>query len=1162
MKKFYIYSIIIFVSILIVYISMKLVNSYKNSTKNKSILKETTSEQLNLDKFQHNLKENIANITTIPLTSRYYYMNSDNLLKDGLNYAWFPTKTEDNKYFINVEFKKQVILKTLKIYTGLSDNNNKFTKLIIRDEVGDIIYNNENVNILPYKINNFFEVSINDIFTKKISLEFTSLEDFIVRKVIILGSVKMKSRLEKLVGKNIVPYTNLMNSNGEPENFLINGIYTSWKGDNEYDAQMNHYLIRQRYDDQTRKVTFKYKFDKIYSFYGLEITQLISGFNNYGYKKLKVYSDNLEGGEEYDSTYMTKLFKDDTNSTNDLELKSFDNPEYYTYVVYFDPLTDGNLILEFSDVVIDEFKLSRLKFYGYDVVFGYYDTVIITNYTQERLSLAELQLIDYNNNNILPSLVSENKVTIIQSPDESNSLVSLIKIEQIDKYTGEIYNLTDRNSLDAYISGNAGQYALDIGRINIRDEKGLIDKSKFDVYVTSIFKVKNQDNSIKEYSLVIQDPTNPNARYISNNQDKNPVINILFKKPTKIDMVSIVTNSMRTLNNYKVTWYNNKYKAIANFERYDIQYQGNPFYFSKNNFDVQYIYDNDINTYNQTFPNFSTWKEQNPDKNVKGPTIFMSLTEPVILKAIKIINKKENNIPSELIKGLNIAAYLSAKWSKPNSAETPFKCSEEREATKYSEGGQVLEWKTFYNAYKLNKDGNSECLSKEGEYCDSFPTLDKCNNQLRFIDKNYKNKECGIGTKENPGTDCKYYQKKYMILRDCINGNNGYNKVGYKIGFDNKELLFCEKDDNNNCKSYYNYSTCLNEDFNQTKPLCLEPSESDSVDSVCSKAKFQLLSNKYNAIYKVFDVSDSVAKEKYYFPLGIPITDQSLIMEKDNDVLCLDEYNSSNDNKNDVKFMNCTNEYSQVVRIKNYRSNSDDNIGLNKIYNSILDKCLTYINDDKLVFRNCDNDLDTIQEFNFTDEGKIKHSSGKCLNIDNFDNKNAILTSCNEASKFKISNFFSNECTSFNCSDIITHYAEYTEFDPVTIKRKIVNAYLFSLMVDADGNLILISRDFFSKKVISSINLLKEFPSKFNIMKNELFSYPYHMKILNNGALCCYDKNDKIVWRTKIKENIFYVLTTPYKLNFINIYNNENKTVSVELSIISNNGIVIETLNN
>lgn len=1173
MKGIYIFAIILLALILITYISLRLINSDKNSRNKPSIIKETSAELLSFDKFQYDIKENISSITTVPSSSRYYYMGSDNLLKDGLNYAWYPTKTQDNKYIINIQFKKQVILKTLRIYTGLSDNNNKFTGLIIKDEVGEPIYNNQNINILPHKINNYFEVSINDIFTTKFSLEFTAPGDFIVRKVMIFGSVKMKSRAENLVGKNIVPITDPM-TDPALEYSLINGVQVcrGYSCSLQYDANRIHQYVRVQYNSQTRKVILRYKFNKIYSFYGLEITQLISGFNKYGYGKLKVYTDKLPGGEEYDTKYMTKIFSDDTNSTDNLNLKVFSTPEIYNYMVYFDPVTDNNLILEFSDVIIDEFKPARLKFYGYDIIFGYYDTFILSNYTKERISLAEIQLIDNNDVNILPSLVNQNKVTIFQSPDSMNTMIKMIKIEK-EPYDGPVYSITSNETMNNYLYGvnEAGGYALDIGYINIYDKNGLIDKSKFDVYVSSFFRIKNKDSSITDYTLSTQvDPSvsvgNPDApikNYISNPSDKKPSVMILFKDPVDITKVIIRPNlrsespNIPWINKTKVTWYNRNNDPIVstyNLTQQTILKENLRFSNdSISNKDVYYTYDNDVTTFNRTAPDFSLIT--NP--KVKGPTIFINITEPVILKAMRIINKKESNVLSNEILGLNIVAYLSGKWAKPNNVETPFKCTESWEATKYAPGGQVLERKYYYNAYRLKNNGNSECLSKDGNSCDSFSTMDSCNDRLRYI-SGYKNRECGTGTKENPGRDCKYYQKTHMIIKDCVDGDNGYNKVGFRVTPDNNEVLFCERDDSNNCKNYDKISTCLNEEFKQDKTICTTPSETNNVDTICSKAKFKLLSNKYNSVYKVFEVPEIEPKENYYFPLGIPITDQSLIMEKNNNVLCLDEYNSSNDEKNNVKIMNCTNDYSQVVRIKNYRTNPDDSVGINKVYNSILDKCLTYMSDNKLIFRNCDNDLDTIQEFNITEDGKLKHSSGKCLNVDNFENKNAVLTSCEDAPKVKISNFFSNECSSFTCPDTITHYSEYRDFDIAARTSRIVKAYLFSLMVDTNGQLIFITRDFFSKKVISNINLLTTFPSKWNIVSNEKFSYPYNMKIINEGILTCYDNNNKVVWRSKEKDSSY---NPPYTLRFLENYDRVNKTISVKIQILNGKGDIINTIN-
>lgn len=1156
MIQFYLIGLtIILIIFLIIFIKSR------RQAKIKSSVLKASSEQLSEDaNLEFDLKENISSINTVPITSRYDYMSSNNLLKNGLNYAWYPTKTEDNRYIINIKFNKQIILKRLRIYSGLSNANNKFTSLIIKDEVGDVIYSKQNINIPKYSIDKFFDAVINNVLTTNCSLEFVSTENLIIRKVIAFGIVSIKSRLEKLVGKNITPKT-LDYIEGDLASLLITGILDS------YDANSVHSYISKSYNPEERKFKLVYNFDKIYTFYGLEITQLISGFNKYGYHKLKVYSNKLEGGEEYDTKYMTKIFKDDPSNTDQLSLNSFSTPSYYTYIVYFDNITDDNLILEFSGIDdINNFKPSKLQFFGYDVVFGYYDTIMLTNFTKERISLAEIELIDNNNNNILPSLVSKNKVNIYQSPDEDSTLVYIIKIKKTPEYKGDVYKITDKTSLDRYLSGDPayGSYALDLGIINIKDKQGkLMDKSNFEVYVTSTFKLKNTDGSNTTYTLNTQVPDgvmNNNLRYISHPEDKNPEITILFNKPTNIGSLIIEVIGRKTFtgfNKAKVMWYNKNNKII---NEYDINGNSNVTNPYNSNLDIANVYDDNKFTYTLTSPEFSSWKLKNPNSNVRGPIIFINLKDPVILKAIKLINTNEGfNAWSESIKGLNIIAYLSGKWAKPYSAETPFKCEEEGIFDVIFDPVLKVQKlklaRNFYIAYRINSSGNSECLSKTGEKCDSLPTMNMCNNKIRFLDKSYINKECGVG--EGSSLDCKYYQKNYILLKDCINGNKGFNNVGYKINDNGSEILFCEKD-GDDCKSYDNFNDCLNAPIKPTPNnlICTDSKESDNVDSVCSRAKLKLLNNKYNSIYKVFDISSSeVAKESYYFPLGISLTDQSLVTSVNNNILCLDEYSSSND-KNNVKLMNCDNNYSQVFRIKNYKSNIDDSVGINKIYNPILDKCLTYVNDNNLVFRNCDIDMNTIQEFNITEEGKIKHSNGLCMNVNNLDKKDAVLTNCQDSPKFQVSNFFSNSCTSYNCPNIITHYGAYKDF---LNDNDETNPYLFSLILDTNGILRLITRNFFSNETLSNINLLETFPSKFKYSNtNEQFSYPYKMKIINEGILSCYDKNDKVFWRITFKDNSY---NPPYSLHFNNVYNNTNKTVNVEIVILNNNNQIIGYLN-
>lgn len=1122
----YIIAICLLVVILTIYLVIKLVkyNKSEENPNKTTIIKSRMNENISdNNNFEFNLKENISNITTVPETSLYDYMPSSNLMKGALYEGWYPTKTSDNKYIVTIYFNKQVILRKARIYTGLSDNNNNYNGLIIRDEV-DIIFEEYNIPDEKFNINKYKEIKFSNNSTTKCSFEFiTDNRDIIIRNIQLFGIVKMKSKTEKLNGKII----KANDSSSIYENELINGVSSTLKNN----ATNIDKYISQVYNPTSNKVILKYTFDKVYSFLGLEITQLISDMKNYGYERLSFYSSRNVSTESYNPKYLVKILEGDKISTDQIENIPSIETSYYTYMVYFNPITDNDLILEFSGIDLDKFKLSKINFYGYDVVFSYYDNILINNINKEYLSLSEIELIDVNDVNILPDLVKQNKVNILQKPDD-DTYVKMIKISK-PKYTGSVFQITNNSQLDDYtynING-AGDYALEIFNIflqkeNISDDQTqcnltVINRSYFDLYTTSVMKVKLGNGVIKSWDLIFNfEPYITN--YISNNTDLNPEIAIVFKEPLPLTIFRIYSAS-RT-NGAKIELYNKYNKVISTYTINNTDYiiRLPSSCTSKMSSPVSNLYDKNPYTYSSTFPSFSEYKRLNPTENINGPMILINLKDPIILKAIKIkSNINSNDIIGANIIGANIIAYLSEKWANPLSSETSFKCFD------YS-----TDYKNPYSALRINSSGNSECLSKDGKACDVFNTIEKCNTSINVAKNDYKNIQCS-------SYDCDLYNK-LIKYSGCVNGNKGYNKM---ISLGNEGVYCLTERGSPICKDFNTVKDCTDAKYVMgvlTYGDRCTFNQLSNPDSPCGQAKLELLSNIYNSVYKVFEIPENEPqRNEYYFPLGIPIIENSLFVLSNNKLLCLDEFNSSNDQDNNAKLRNCNGSYLQSFRINNYRSNEEDTVGINKIYIPNVDKCLTYFND-KLIFRKCNTNMDYIQEFNLID-GKLKFKdTNKCVSLsltDIFGNqiKDAVLTDCNNAESFQFGNFNNSiECTSFNCPNLISFVGDYTKYNQK-----------YSIILDKEGMLILVTRNYYDNDVINTINLTTIMNNRGNLnIINTSGSSPYYIKIIDNGILRCYDKNDKVMWQSipgEINNN------PPYKISYSFL---PNITGSVEIPLI------------
>jgi hypothetical protein len=160
---------------------------------------------------------------------------------------------------------------------------------------------------------------------------------------------------------------------------------------------------------------------------------------------------------------------------------------------------------------------------------------------------------------------------------------------------------------------------------------------------------------------------------------------------------------------------------------------------------------------------------------------------------------------------------------------------------------------------------------------------------------------------------------------------------------------------------------------------------------------------------------DTNARLTYYNPLGFQLSDSNLISfattrERYSLLNCLDQNNSFNNPQDNVKVKNCNRNYSQFLTTKDYGYRTK------KIYSSLIEKCLTKINDNKLIFENCGNENNAIQNFTIIDNRISYNNGSQWLTIDT--TKNAILTNEKEnALTFQLLNF-NQVCNSNMCTNI------------------------------------------------------------------------------------------------------------------------------------------------
>ena len=268
---------------------------------------------------------------------------------------------------------------------------------------------------------------------------------------------------------------------------------------------------------------------------------------------------------------------------------------------------------------------------------------------------------------------------------------------------------------------------------------------------------------------------------------------------------------------------------------------------------ISNLYDNNLNTYNSTIPELYTYKKNNDtSNNIISPYILILFNEPVILTGIKLFNmtslflndlyrQADNNMT-----GTYVYTSLGPKWNKINY-ETPFKCSLSKATDNIT--GIVRD---KFVAYKINKKGNSECLSIDGIKCEKYNDIKSCVNDTFVMTKETKNIECGTGI--DYSLDCNYYQKNIRKNEFCLNvKNDKYIKI---INDLNSNKISCKSNDlsNNLCVEYNSKQLCENDISVNFVRYCTEENLKNP-NHWCNLSLNEISGNKFNSIYRVFDIS-------------------------------------------------------------------------------------------------------------------------------------------------------------------------------------------------------------------------------------------------------------------------------------------------------------------
>jgi hypothetical protein len=257
---------------------------------------------------------------------------------------------------------------------------------------------------------------------------------------------------------------------------------------------------------------------------------------------------------------------------------------------------------------------------------------------------------------------------------------------------------------------------------------------------------------------------------------------------------------------------------------------------------------------------------------------------------------------------------------------------------------------------------------------------------------------------------------------------------------------------------------------------------------------------------------DFKSKMSYYVPLGVSIRDNNLvtIVENNKKLFCIDEFNTSNNLDNSVKIKDCENNDSQSLQVRQFST-------IPKIYNSNIDKCLTFISNvvdgDRLIFSDCKAASNDIQNFRIDASNNIAYKTGSTFTYLSYDNNNnaILINDKNAAPKFQ-SLSFNQECTSDFCRNLINlkngYYLIVDTNGILRLLKQTIDKNSFSINYDEiwysenlpiSGKYTINFDDDSNLKVVNSLNNNTVWStSSFNKAPDSNKIKPYKLELIDN----------------------------------------------------------------
>lgn len=492
--------------VILIFILIKIIKRNKNSNFNNtslslnnsnSILPKSEATFANLE-YEINLTSVISRISSIPSSSQENMVASKTYDNDFTS-GWLPTKTSDGKYSLEFIFNTPVILKKIRIYSGYSKSNN-WEQLVVRN-----IDNNRNQIVLgtftntnptsKFDFYNYDEFKLNyksenGAITPpltKCRLDFTAInEPCFIREVVFFGVVTLQrpNRDLELNGYKINPNINAMTNPTQIS--LFNNNYR------DYIPYTTLNTIFKVFDEKLNEDILKIviPFDKVYSFYKVIL-----------YIRIKNdISNNLlirVGGVNIDSR------------VNDLiQVVGIDENTTAKQEILFLPIIDNKLVIDFINTN-NTFSISNIDFYGFDVIFPYYDQINIINTKQEKIAISELEVYNEKFENILPDYVKKGKISIFERPSE----IDYISKIEIERDPGDLIVLDDANIREnptiykRYIKGDISTYTFNIN--------APIDFGKIKKFTIRAYDLKREDfiQTNLGYEILTLEDVNKNRLY-------------------------------------------------------------------------------------------------------------------------------------------------------------------------------------------------------------------------------------------------------------------------------------------------------------------------------------------------------------------------------------------------------------------------------------------------------------------------------------------------------------------------------------------------------------------------------------------------------------------------------------------------------------------------